>query len=378
MNIQGDGKETNENRARSAELGGDKNLPTKDDQEDEKPPQVHPEESQESNQICDGATAAPQTKGSSLEEVPVPHRKGGSRKGEPPEECCNEMDDEEFWSRLPAGVMPLPSASGGVLDHRSGIPGAFGVGDVCPFLSEVPSVEDDNPAAVGTIHSIPPEENPDKLITAIPVSTEEELPLQQATPDPGSQRQQNGSFLWKVILGVFGMSASMAVVVGGVCGSGFCHTTALDPPRSSGVTLAPTSLRSTRIGDFQERIMETFGGSYFQVEDDYLREARLQALDWILNSDPMQLELDAENLIQRFILAVFYYQTTRYQPWNDCNPPENDQVDTCYYTPMFLLESSPDPMVGNRWLSKLHECFWAGIGCFGGSSKNVTEIILGE
>ncbi|CAB9519760.1 kelch-like [Seminavis robusta] len=45
------------------------------------------------------------------------------------------------------------------------------------------------------------------------------------------------------------------------------------------------------------------------------------AMDWILYDDPMQLQQYDTNLVQRYILALFYYQTSQDAPWVSCNPP---------------------------------------------------------
>ncbi|CAB9523451.1 leucine Rich Repeat [Seminavis robusta] len=80
----------------------------------------------------------------------------------------------------------------------------------------------------------------------------------------------------------------------------------------------------------------------------------------------MQLEYNSPNLVQRFLLVLFYHQTTRHQPWFECNPPSTSQGTTssnlCYGLDPF--EGKPPlHLWGNRWLSQSHECQWAGITC---------------
>ncbi|CAB9496635.1 leucine Rich Repeat [Seminavis robusta] len=92
----------------------------------------------------------------------------------------------------------------------------------------------------------------------------------------------------------------------------------------------------------------------------------------------MQLEYDSPNLVQRFLLVLFYYQTTRHQPWKECNQPAGIPQGSamsgfCYAINQFSGEITTN-IWGDRWLSASHECQWAGITC--GTSKSEEKRIV--
>jgi hypothetical protein len=72
-----------------------------------------------------------------------------------------------------------------------------------------------------------------------------------------------------------------------------------------------------------------------------------------------------ENLIQRFLLAAFYFETHILGDWRSCNrPSEENPEDTCSFqkiVSILPLEFEGVPAI--RWLSSEHECKWAGISC---------------
>ena len=124
-------------------------------------------------------------------------------------------------------------------------------------------------------------------------------------------------------------------------------------------TAAPTSFRET-IG-IQEQLIDVVGAE--KLSDPESPHAR--AADWIMNDDPLQLEPEAPNLIQRYLLALFYFSSTEKGPWKSCNPPAVDENSTCLYKE--LLEVEPELTYGSqewiRWLSSENECAWAGVFC---------------
>jgi hypothetical protein len=89
------------------------------------------------------------------------------------------------------------------------------------------------------------------------------------------------------------------------------------------------------------------------------------AADWIINEDAMQVAPEADNLIQRFIMALFYISTTQEKEWLSCNRAKPGETDDCLYSkvlqivPQFLYEEVDN----SRWLSSVHECYWAGTFC---------------
>ena len=89
------------------------------------------------------------------------------------------------------------------------------------------------------------------------------------------------------------------------------------------------------------------------------------AMDWIINKDPANLQPDAPNLIQRYLLALFYISTTQLTPWLSCNPPVGNETSVCLFQK--LVQNFPnetyESVSWTRWLSAEHECTWAGVFC---------------
>ena len=90
-----------------------------------------------------------------------------------------------------------------------------------------------------------------------------------------------------------------------------------------------------------------------------------RAANWLINEDPMQLVPEADNLIQRYLLAYFYLATAEDQPWMSCNPPVEDENNTCIFSRLGQVfpEMTYENITWGRWLSGGHECSWAGILC---------------
>jgi len=93
-----------------------------------------------------------------------------------------------------------------------------------------------------------------------------------------------------------------------------------------------------------------------------------RAARWIISDDLMKLNSYAGNLIQRYLLALFYLSTTNdgKRPWRSCNKPKPDENNTCIHDRFNRLADDtityePDKAV--RWLSEKHECDWVGIIC---------------
>jgi hypothetical protein len=86
-------------------------------------------------------------------------------------------------------------------------------------------------------------------------------------------------------------------------------------------------------------------------------------------SDPMQLPVHNEHLIQRYIMVLFYFQMSDNgkSAWRFCNPPSEGVVDSCltladYYIP-FVANDDEVGLQYFRWLSGKHECHWMGASC---------------
>ena len=124
-------------------------------------------------------------------------------------------------------------------------------------------------------------------------------------------------------------------------------------------TPAPTSYRET-VG-IQNQLVAVVGDEKLSAVDS----PQQKAANWIMNDDPMQLPPESPNLIQRYLLAVFYFASTELGPWLSCNPPAKGENSTCTYKELTQVE--PGLVYGEkewiRWLSDEHECVWAGVYC---------------
>lgn len=83
--------------------------------------------------------------------------------------------------------------------------------------------------------------------------------------------------------------------------------------------------------------------------------AQSRALDWLVNQDLLHICPGADNLAQRYTLAVLWYSCAG-ESWLPCN-----NATVCDEEP---------------FLSRAHECQWRGVGC--DSNLEVTALHLGE
>jgi hypothetical protein len=139
-----------------------------------------------------------------------------------------------------------------------------------------------------------------------------------------------------------------------------------------GVTFAPTTYRES-LG-IEEQIAVLLGASKLTNATS----PHYKALQWILHDDPLQLPKTATNLVQRFILVLFYFQTTQNGPWRTCNPALLDnETHVCDFLTLRWVfpELAFDTIPANRWLSLAHECTWAGVDC---EADVVIDLKLGK
>lgn len=94
------------------------------------------------------------------------------------------------------------------------------------------------------------------------------------------------------------------------------------------------------------------------------------ALDWMVNTDPLQVCPQDRNLIQRYVMAVFYF-STRGDRWTECSsPPLRTDFDT---TEALAAEAAANAACNlqvagvnassDAWLTGGNECEWGGVGC---------------
>ena len=111
----------------------------------------------------------------------------------------------------------------------------------------------------------------------------------------------------------------------------------------------------------------------FAVDSPHGRAAK-----WIIEEDERELSPYDDGLLQRFLLAVFYFTTTSngQTPWLSCNPDftnsSNEMCDFQTYTMNSSGHVVNKPVSSYRWLSKVHECAWAGNMC---DDSNITRAI---
>ena len=107
------------------------------------------------------------------------------------------------------------------------------------------------------------------------------------------------------------------------------------------------------------------------VENPYL-----EALDWIVGTDPMNLTVASPNLIQRFTAAYLYLATSRTRPWASCGPAQigEDEVSCVYRKLIGVSPIQTTDIPNNRWLSSAGECTWAGVICDGHDEVRVIEL----
>ena len=112
-----------------------------------------------------------------------------------------------------------------------------------------------------------------------------------------------------------------------------------------------------------------------------------QAFDWLLRDDGAQLCPDDDNLIQRYVLAVFYFSTNG-DSWRECNAPfifdpcevttplsVEDANAACTLTTVNATTIFPNDIRGsNAWLSPDSECLWGGVSCYATGTPNAGKV----
>jgi hypothetical protein len=102
--------------------------------------------------------------------------------------------------------------------------------------------------------------------------------------------------------------------------------------------------------------------------------AEYLAKEWIIFEDSLQLLPMDANLVQRFLLAAFYFETHKSGEWLSCNHQGEDNPDeTCDYQRIVTIYPlTYEAVPGIRWLSSSHECNWAGLQC---DELNQTRVV---
>lgn len=112
-------------------------------------------------------------------------------------------------------------------------------------------------------------------------------------------------------------------------------------------------------------------------------EAYDMALKWMMMVDPLRNEFAAsssytgDHLFQRFIMAYFYYATSKDAEWAYCAPPQINDKSTCSYQYSIrgkFQGAVTEQHIASRWLSDTPSCTWAGVAC--NESNEVESISL--
>ena len=159
-----------------------------------------------------------------------------------------------------------------------------------------------------------------------------------------------GAFLLFVVIVI-------GVVVGVVAGGGSGSRTY--PPTGT-PTSSPTSSQE---GMYRQQFAAVVGDAVMTAGTPHD-----MAANWIIAEDPAKLGSEAPNLIQRYLLALFYFITTNNgsTPWRSCNRPTGDEGDECQFERFTRLNNDSIgyvPETAVRWLSAGHECTWVGSMC---------------
>ena len=88
-----------------------------------------------------------------------------------------------------------------------------------------------------------------------------------------------------------------------------------------------------------------------------------EAADWLINLDELRLCPEADDLIQRYVLAVFYY-STRGNQWLECSAPDFEDpiaidTDTANADCTIVVDDGES----DAWLTPSSECNWGGVIC---------------
>eukprot|EP00978_Attheya_sp_CCMP212_P007778 scaffold18109_cov54-Attheya_sp.AAC.5 len=142
-------------------------------------------------------------------------------------------------------------------------------------------------------------------------------------------------------------------------------------------TIAPTTGREGEglFGEFAKI------SSTEQLNDP--NSAQYKAAQWIQFDDPQKLALDAENLLQRYALAVAYFSLQENGPWVVCGIEDDSHENPlmCTGRKRVYTGDVDDPNDKNiyesiddeyKWLSAESECWWFGVYC----GEDMTVVII--
>jgi len=192
------------------------------------------------------------------------------------------------------------------------------------------------------------------LAIAVAVSEDDNGPIPAAVQyKPGAKPPiyQNRRFRF------YTFTAAILLVAIGMCIT--LVVTSNESSNNKNPTTSPTSARENM--GIVEQFVHIVGESNLEIGGS----PHNQATDWILHEDPLQLPPDAENLSQRYLLALLYFSTTERRPWRKCNAAIGDENSECIFEDLIKIEPEYVYVQKDsfRWLSERHECEWVGVYC---------------
>jgi hypothetical protein len=206
----------------------------------------------------------------------------------------------------------------------------------------------------------------ESLTVAAPIRESEVKHLTSAVeydPDTKPPIYRNRRFHWySGLCGVLFMGLIFGLVFGLILGDDKGTTIIEDS-----ATSAPTTYRES-LGIQQSIELVLPSDKLYDPSTPHYR-----ALQWILHEDPQALEPKDPTLTQRYIMALFYFQTSEKSSWHFCGPPNLDigeDADICFVVHGEYGSSTYGKVSSSRWLSEVGECQWAGIWC-----NNLEQVI---
>jgi len=121
-------------------------------------------------------------------------------------------------------------------------------------------------------------------------------------------------------------------------------------------TIPQKHLHGPRLEQFQSTILELGITSEEDLADT--EKAQYHALQWVANADGAKLRADDPLALQRYVLAIFFYETSGLQSMEDVTTASSNWVES------------------SNWLSDSGICSWYGVVCEGDSpivGEGVTE-----
>ena len=90
----------------------------------------------------------------------------------------------------------------------------------------------------------------------------------------------------------------------------------------------------------------------------------------------------SDMIIQRYVMAVFYYSTNG-DDWDECNAPGDfgsvSSIESANEACTLTTTNSTQIFLGdirgtNAWLSPESECLWGGVSCYPENSPNAFNV----